>query len=58
MLSAEVVEKSGHRPVLVFRARKVEREAAPGELRRDFGVVAYCATDAGDIGTCETMAVW
>jgi hypothetical protein len=53
------LEESVHRIELVPRARKVVREAASGEARRDLGVVsAFSAADASDPGTCETMAVW
>ena len=55
MLAGEMHEKFGHHDLLVVRARKVGREAAPGEVRRDLGV-AYCSADASDRRTCETMA--
>jgi hypothetical protein len=54
---AEGPEESVHRIDLVPRARKVVREAASGEACRDLGEV-FCAADASDPGTCETMAVW
>jgi len=58
MLAAEVLEEFGYRTVLVVRAWKVEREAASRQLRRDLGEVVSSATDASDVGTCETMAIW
>ncbi len=46
ILVAEVLNEVGNSSVLVERARKVEREAAPEELRRDFGVLFRGAADS------------
>ncbi len=58
ILAALDLEEFGHDSLLVRRARKVEREAASGDFRRDLGIVACRATDASDVGTCETKAIW
>ncbi len=59
ILIAELLEVCGHGPLLVERAHKEVREAAAGEVRCDLGEVAppRCSADAGDVGTCESMAV-
>ena len=58
MLAAEFPEVGGHGFLLVVRARKIVREAAPGEARCDFGELTRCPANAGDKGTYETMVVW
>jgi hypothetical protein len=55
MPGAEVIKESFHVIDLVPRGRKMAREAASGEARRDLGVVSSAA-DTSDPGTCETMA--
>jgi hypothetical protein len=58
ILGAETLEEGGHSIVLVHRALKIVRETAPGHARRDLGLVACRTADAGNIGTCETVAIW
>jgi hypothetical protein len=61
ILISKVPEEVGHRVVLVGRARKVYREAAPGESCSDLGVVVRRSTsraaDTCHIGTYKIVAV-
>ena len=58
MPAALFPEEVRHSFLLVCRARKIVREAAPGEAGRDFGELTRRAANTGDIGTYEAMAVW
>jgi len=54
ILATEVLEEGGYRAVLVGRAWKMVREAPAGEARRNHGVVARRAADAGSQGPGRT----
>ena len=56
ILAAKVLEEYRNSIVLVFRARKMVREAAPRDLRSDFGL-ALRSANASDIGTCKTVTI-
>jgi hypothetical protein len=61
ILISKVLEEGRHRRLLVGRARKVDREAAPGDARSNLGVflrrAALRAADTCYIGTYKIVVV-
>ncbi len=58
ILAAEVLEVEGRGLLLVSRAQKIVREASAGESRCDLRLVTCRSADGGDIGTCQSVAMW
>ena len=57
ILGSKILEEEGHRVILVWRAVKGGREAAPGFCRPYLGVKFRCTTDTSDMRTCEITTV-
>ncbi len=51
ILAAKVLQEVGHSTILVGRARKIVREAAPREASRDLACLARSAAHASHMGT-------
>ena len=58
ILAAKVLEEYRNSIVLVFRARKMVREADPRDLRSDFRELVRRSANGCDPGTCKTVMIW